>query len=970
MIGPPGSANTRTKSTRRSASKVESPDEVIRQLQKLTANKKCADCSSKLPSCVNLTVGSFVCITCAGIHRELNQRVKGVGHSSFTEEEATRMKTMDNEKVNLIWLAKYNPRAERLQAPTDNSNPMQLKAWIRRKYYDKQWYVDPDGAATSPPPKNWQQQQQPPAQKNRQTSAHPKPTIAEIPPPSRQQQPVLDMFGDGAPSSQPLARAASDPFSSNDLAFPADFGSSQTRSSSQPDASATSNSNESNFATFPPPDQQQQGFATFPPAPPEQQKQPTQLNQSYPPPEHQMPQAFASVLPQNQFTPPEQLQPQAFATFPPQNHLPQPSQHLVHQNVPQPQVQQDFANMAPLSQQQEPQQQNSFASFAPSPSHQPKPPQQQKTSNHAPNFASFPSPCHGQASLGTLNSPTRLESQQQKPHQVQPGSTNQSQQSEPPSLPNIDHTHPPSASSQPDPLTKSEKVQLKEGQKVYYKTDGPAKIIKVHRDDELEPFYTIQLTNGKEKQTTDSNLHMENPIPSLLQNLIKKLSDAQVQTVYEFALVTLQNGEPNSADVSQPSNTKDTFSGLGNVFGTGPAIKNDPGASQSSKISNPQTTTPGQFIVHAPAAVTGDDDDPFAGLGPAANISSSQVLGGAPSDNNALSDTDRGVLPVNETASGALSSVHQGSSTKEVEAGDAQPDSTFEMMQPGQSSQGEHGSVTLLVQESSIKSPEQPAQGQIHAKQNMTAPQPHSMMQQQGQLPQMMYGNTQQQMTSGQLMAPNQMMHHTNAPIQGQLAQMQGTKQVQFMQGYPAQHLQIQPNMLQGQNQQQQNQLQHMQNQVPQQQQMMQQQQLQMMQGQGMQLKGPDQSSMNGQQQPFSQFVNSVNGGGSVGIRNGGYGGMPHNGGIVPQGPNMGSGYQSVQAQTQQSQQNPYQQQQTHLPGSYQQQPNQQGMYQQPGPTQGMYQQQNPSQNMYPQQPHSGVMNQQPTQTSDSFGTF
>ena len=135
MLQPPGSSSNRPRPTsRRGGAKVETPDDVIRQLQKLPANKRCADCSSKLPSCVNLTVGSFVCMACAGIHRELSQRVKGVGHSKFTQEEADRLKTTDNDKVNRVWLARYNPQRERMKPPTDNTDQNKLKSWIRRKY--------------------------------------------------------------------------------------------------------------------------------------------------------------------------------------------------------------------------------------------------------------------------------------------------------------------------------------------------------------------------------------------------------------------------------------------------------------------------------------------------------------------------------------------------------------------------------------------------------------------------------------------------------------------------------------------------------------------------------------------------------------------------------------------------------------------------------------------------------------------
>jgi hypothetical protein len=45
----------------------EKPDDIVRKLQRASGNKKCSDCSSKLPQVANLTHGTFVCLACAGI---------------------------------------------------------------------------------------------------------------------------------------------------------------------------------------------------------------------------------------------------------------------------------------------------------------------------------------------------------------------------------------------------------------------------------------------------------------------------------------------------------------------------------------------------------------------------------------------------------------------------------------------------------------------------------------------------------------------------------------------------------------------------------------------------------------------------------------------------------------------------------------------------------------------------------------
>ena len=120
-------------------------------------------------------------MACAGIHREHGARVKGVGHSSFTAEEAGRLRTTDNEKINLMWLARYNPRVERVKPPQDNSNQQQLKSWIRRKYVEKMWYQEAgSGGQNGGTPQGQQARQT-------QQPQQPQPTMVQLPP--REQQP-------------------------------------------------------------------------------------------------------------------------------------------------------------------------------------------------------------------------------------------------------------------------------------------------------------------------------------------------------------------------------------------------------------------------------------------------------------------------------------------------------------------------------------------------------------------------------------------------------------------------------------------------------------------------------------------------------------------------------------------------------------------------------------------------------------
>ncbi len=71
MLRKPGDPRSKPSSSSRSSTRnkagSEKPDDIVRKLQRLSFNKKCADCQAKAPGAANLTHGTIVCLTCAGI---------------------------------------------------------------------------------------------------------------------------------------------------------------------------------------------------------------------------------------------------------------------------------------------------------------------------------------------------------------------------------------------------------------------------------------------------------------------------------------------------------------------------------------------------------------------------------------------------------------------------------------------------------------------------------------------------------------------------------------------------------------------------------------------------------------------------------------------------------------------------------------------------------------------------------------
>lgn len=111
---------------------------VLNSLLALEENKYCADCESKGPRWASWNLGIFICIRCAGIHRNLGvhiSKVKSVNLDQWTQEQVQCVQEMGNAKAKRLYEA-FLP--ECFQRPeTDQS----AEIFIRDKY-EKKKYID------------------------------------------------------------------------------------------------------------------------------------------------------------------------------------------------------------------------------------------------------------------------------------------------------------------------------------------------------------------------------------------------------------------------------------------------------------------------------------------------------------------------------------------------------------------------------------------------------------------------------------------------------------------------------------------------------------------------------------------------------------------------------------------------------------------------------------------------------------
>lgn len=109
---------------------------VLSQLLKDEDNKYCVDCDAKGPRWASWNLGIFLCIRCAGIHRNLGvhiSKVKSVNLDTWTAEQLAMLMEMGNSRARAVYEANLPDNFRRPQ--TDSA----LEAFIRAKYEHKRY---------------------------------------------------------------------------------------------------------------------------------------------------------------------------------------------------------------------------------------------------------------------------------------------------------------------------------------------------------------------------------------------------------------------------------------------------------------------------------------------------------------------------------------------------------------------------------------------------------------------------------------------------------------------------------------------------------------------------------------------------------------------------------------------------------------------------------------------------------------
>uniref|UniRef100_A0A665TS24 Stromal membrane-associated protein 1-like n=1 Tax=Echeneis naucrates TaxID=173247 RepID=A0A665TS24_ECHNA len=130
-----------TRSEREKAQKLnEQHQAILSKLLREDDNKYCADCEAKGPRWASWNLGVFMCIRCAGIHRNLGvhiSRVKSVNLDQWTPEQIQSMVDMGNTRARRLYEAHLPESFRRPQ--TDQAVEVFIRdKYERKKYYDKE----------------------------------------------------------------------------------------------------------------------------------------------------------------------------------------------------------------------------------------------------------------------------------------------------------------------------------------------------------------------------------------------------------------------------------------------------------------------------------------------------------------------------------------------------------------------------------------------------------------------------------------------------------------------------------------------------------------------------------------------------------------------------------------------------------------------------------------------------------------
>uniref|UniRef100_A0A8C6UY38 Small ArfGAP 1 n=1 Tax=Neogobius melanostomus TaxID=47308 RepID=A0A8C6UY38_9GOBI len=201
-----------TRSEREKAQKLnEQHQAILSKMLREEDNKYCADCEAKGPRWASWNLGVFMCIRCAGIHRNLGvhiSRVKSVNLDQWTSEQIQSIQDMGNTKARQLYEGNLPENFRRPQ--TDQA----VEFFIRDKYEKKKYYSRNVTNGSSPKDKREKEMDRGHKITSSTKSEEPKPVSVS---PVKPAEPSVNLLGLEAPASSSFNNGSSSTTQNNDL---------------------------------------------------------------------------------------------------------------------------------------------------------------------------------------------------------------------------------------------------------------------------------------------------------------------------------------------------------------------------------------------------------------------------------------------------------------------------------------------------------------------------------------------------------------------------------------------------------------------------------------------------------------------------------------------------------------------------------------------------------------------------------
>ncbi|XP_011351438.1 stromal membrane-associated protein 1 isoform X2 [Ooceraea biroi] len=175
---------------------------LLTQMLRDEDNKYCVDCDAKGPRWASWNLGIFLCIRCAGIHRNLGvhiSKVKSVNLDTWTPEQVVSLQQMGNSRARAVYEANLPDSFRRPQ--TDCS----LESFIRAKYEHKK-YIAREWVPPPLPKVNWDKELDEEAERQRRRKKETSEAATTVLPPVKKPEVVPQLPKPRSSVSPKLAR--------------------------------------------------------------------------------------------------------------------------------------------------------------------------------------------------------------------------------------------------------------------------------------------------------------------------------------------------------------------------------------------------------------------------------------------------------------------------------------------------------------------------------------------------------------------------------------------------------------------------------------------------------------------------------------------------------------------------------------------------------------------------------------------